>query len=167
MGDRAGDRLEGWLEEPPGMNRRGTTPGQRQPRSQEVWDDADWPDRPRQRMRILGLIPLSATLERFGSSWVSSSARRQRGFETGGLKPTDWEEICRRLGREPNRAELGMFGVMWSEHCCYRNSRPLLSGFPPKGEDSRGSRRKCWCGGPGRRPSTRLQDREPQPPFRR
>ncbi|MEC8441595.1 MAG: phosphoribosylformylglycinamidine synthase subunit PurL [Cyanobacteriota bacterium] len=50
-----------------------------------------------------------------------------------GLKPTDWEEICRRLGREPNRAELGMFGVMWSEHCCYRNSRPLLRGFPTEG----------------------------------
>ncbi|MEC8732066.1 MAG: phosphoribosylformylglycinamidine synthase subunit PurL [Cyanobacteriota bacterium] len=50
-----------------------------------------------------------------------------------GLKPSDWDEICRRLGREPNRAELGMFGVMWSEHCCYRNSRPLLSGFPTEG----------------------------------
>ncbi|MGB1775202.1 MAG: phosphoribosylformylglycinamidine synthase subunit PurL [Synechococcus sp.] len=50
-----------------------------------------------------------------------------------GLKPRDWDEICRRLGREPNRAELGMFGVMWSEHCCYRNSRPLLSGFPTEG----------------------------------
>ena len=50
-----------------------------------------------------------------------------------GLKPSDWQEICRRLGREPNRAELGMFGVMWSEHCCYRNSRPLLRGFPTEG----------------------------------
>ncbi|MCX5926961.1 MAG: glucan biosynthesis protein, partial [Cyanobium sp. LacPavin_0920_WC12_MAG_63_22] len=41
--------------------------------------------------------------------------------------------MCRRLGRAPNRAELGMFGVMWSEHCCYRNSRPLLQGFPTTG----------------------------------
>ena len=50
-----------------------------------------------------------------------------------GLKSRDWDEICRRLGREPNRAELGMFGVMWSEHCCYRNSRSLLRGFPMDG----------------------------------
>ena len=47
-----------------------------------------------------------------------------------GLSEADYTEICRRLGRAPNRAELGMFGVMWSEHCCYRNSRPLLAGFP-------------------------------------
>ncbi len=50
-----------------------------------------------------------------------------------GLSQSDYEEIVRRLGREPNRAELGMFGVMWSEHCCYRNSRPLLRNFPTSG----------------------------------
>ena len=49
------------------------------------------------------------------------------------LSQADYDEICRRLGRAPNRAELGMFGVMWSEHCCYRNSRPLLQGFPTTG----------------------------------
>ena len=49
------------------------------------------------------------------------------------LGRADYDEICRRLGRAPNRAELGMFGVMWSEHCCYRNSRPLLAGFPTSG----------------------------------
>ncbi|MEL6160287.1 MAG: phosphoribosylformylglycinamidine synthase subunit PurL [Cyanobacteria bacterium J06554_11] len=51
-----------------------------------------------------------------------------------GLKPDEYEEIVRRLGRHPNRAELGMFGVMWSEHCCYKNSRPLLSQFPTEGD---------------------------------
>jgi len=43
------------------------------------------------------------------------------------LTLNDYEEICKRLKRKPNRTELGMFGVMWSEHCCYRNSKPLLS----------------------------------------
>ncbi len=50
-----------------------------------------------------------------------------------GLKQSDYVEICRRLNRAPNRNELGMFGVMWSEHCCYRNSRPLLKKFPTTG----------------------------------
>ncbi|MEO0986437.1 MAG: phosphoribosylformylglycinamidine synthase subunit PurL [Cyanobacteria bacterium J06639_14] len=51
-----------------------------------------------------------------------------------GIKPDEYEEIVRRLGRHPNRAELGMFGVMWSEHCCYKNSRLLLRQFPTEGD---------------------------------
>ncbi|OWY69276.1 phosphoribosylformylglycinamidine synthase II [cyanobacterium TDX16] len=51
-----------------------------------------------------------------------------------GIKPEEYEEIVRRLGRHPNKAELGMFGVMWSEHCCYKNSRPLLKQFPTTGK---------------------------------
>ncbi len=51
-----------------------------------------------------------------------------------GLTAAEYAEIVRRLGRHPNRAELGMFGVMWSEHCCYKNSRPLLKQFPTQGK---------------------------------
>jgi phosphoribosylformylglycinamidine synthase len=70
---------------------------------------------------------------------VTQSSHAVAAFDLGaalrqeGLTETDYSEIQRRLGRDPNRAELGMFGVMWSEHCCYRNSRPLLSGFPTEG----------------------------------
>ncbi|BAQ65965.1 phosphoribosylformylglycinamidine synthase subunit PurL [Geminocystis sp. NIES-3709] len=51
-----------------------------------------------------------------------------------GIKPAEYEDIVKRLGRHPNKAELGMFGVMWSEHCCYKNSKPLLSEFPTVGD---------------------------------
>ncbi|MDE5103659.1 MAG: phosphoribosylformylglycinamidine synthase subunit PurL [Trichodesmium sp. St19_bin2] len=51
-----------------------------------------------------------------------------------GIKPEEYQEILNRLGRHPNKAELGMFGVMWSEHCCYKNSRPLLKQFPTTGK---------------------------------
>jgi phosphoribosylformylglycinamidine synthase subunit PurL len=51
-----------------------------------------------------------------------------------GIKPEEYAEIVRRLDRHPNKAELGMFGVMWSEHCCYKNSRPLLKNFPTTGK---------------------------------
>jgi phosphoribosylformylglycinamidine synthase len=50
-----------------------------------------------------------------------------------GLKPEEYDAIVARLNRHPNKAELGMFGVMWSEHCCYKNSRPLLKQFPTEG----------------------------------
>jgi phosphoribosylformylglycinamidine synthase subunit PurL len=51
-----------------------------------------------------------------------------------GIKPEEYQDIVERLGRHPNKAELGMFGVMWSEHCCYKNSRPLLKQFPTTGK---------------------------------
>jgi phosphoribosylformylglycinamidine synthase II len=46
------------------------------------------------------------------------------------LTPDEYREIVRRLGREPTELELGMFGAMWSEHCGYKNSKPLLKLFP-------------------------------------
>ena len=57
-----------------------------------------------------------------------------KALKVENLSKDDYEEILRRLGRKPNRTELGMFGVMWSEHCCYRNSKPLLSKFPTSGK---------------------------------
>src|SRR6266540_2792729 len=36
------------------------------------------------------------------------------------------------LGRDPSYTELGIFSVMWSEHCSYKNTRPLLKTFPTK-----------------------------------
>ena len=64
----------------------------------------------------------------------SNSYDIDQALEVENLKKEDYHEICKRLGRAPNRTELGMFGVMWSEHCCYRNSRPLLAKFPTKGK---------------------------------
>lgn len=50
-----------------------------------------------------------------------------------GLKPDEYDLILRRLGREPNLVELGVFSVMWSEHCSYKSSRRHLSNFPTTG----------------------------------
>ncbi|BDB10681.1 phosphoribosylformylglycinamidine synthase subunit PurL [Thermus thermophilus] len=51
-----------------------------------------------------------------------------------GIPEGEYREIVRRLGREPNRVELLLFKVMWSEHCAYKNSRPLLKELPKEGE---------------------------------
>src|SRR6266545_3598194 len=48
------------------------------------------------------------------------------------LTPEEFEKIKEILGREPSYTELGIFSVMWSEHCSYKNSRPLLKTFPTK-----------------------------------
>ena len=48
------------------------------------------------------------------------------------LTPDEFGRIKEVLGREPNYTELGIFSVMWSEHCSYKNTRPLLKTFPTK-----------------------------------
>src|SRR2546423_1138487 len=50
-----------------------------------------------------------------------------------GLEPEEFERIKKILGREPNFTELGIFSVMWSEHCSYKNSRRELKKFPTTG----------------------------------
>lgn len=50
-----------------------------------------------------------------------------------GLTPEEFELIKKILGREPNFTELGIFSVMWSEHCSYKNSRRELKKFPTTG----------------------------------
>src|ERR687884_161965 len=50
-----------------------------------------------------------------------------------GLKPDEYGRIVQFLGREPNLTELGIFSVMWSEHCSYKSSRVHLKTLPTKG----------------------------------
>jgi phosphoribosylformylglycinamidine synthase II len=48
------------------------------------------------------------------------------------LTPDEYQKILEILGRAPCYTELGIFSVMWSEHCSYKNTRPLLKTFPTK-----------------------------------
>jgi phosphoribosylformylglycinamidine synthase subunit PurL len=50
-----------------------------------------------------------------------------------GITSDEYDRILKILGREPNITELGMFSVMWSEHCSYKNSKPVLKTFPTSG----------------------------------
>ena len=51
-----------------------------------------------------------------------------------GLNDEEYEKIKEIMGREPNYVETGMWSVMWSEHCGYKNSRPLLKTLPTEGD---------------------------------
>ena len=52
-----------------------------------------------------------------------------------GLLPVEYENILEILSRTPNLTELGIFSVMWSEHCAYKNTRKLLKLFPTEKKD--------------------------------
>ncbi len=54
-------------------------------------------------------------------------------IEKHGITPEEYERIQGILGRDPNFTELGVFSVMWSEHCSYKNSKPELRKFPTDG----------------------------------
>ena len=51
-----------------------------------------------------------------------------------GLSPEEFDMVANILGRLPNYTEIGLFSVMWSEHCSYKNSKPVLKKFPIAGE---------------------------------
>jgi len=57
----------------------------------------------------------------------------QQVLERHGLKPDEYERIVAFMGREPNLTELGIFSVMWSEHCSYKSSRVHLRTLPTEG----------------------------------
>src|SRR5688572_31537596 len=50
-----------------------------------------------------------------------------------GLTPQEYERVVKALGREPNLTELGLFSVLWSEHCSYKSSRKHLGTLPTEG----------------------------------
>ena len=54
-------------------------------------------------------------------------------LERHGLTSSEYDRIVKALGREPTETELGIFSVMWSEHCSYKSSRIHLRKLPTKG----------------------------------
>ncbi|MEW5783799.1 MAG: phosphoribosylformylglycinamidine synthase subunit PurL [Bacillota bacterium] len=57
-----------------------------------------------------------------------------KGWRQLGLTDDEYKLICADLGRDPNRAELNMYSVMWSEHCSYKHSKSSLRLFPTEGK---------------------------------
>ncbi|MFH5186457.1 phosphoribosylformylglycinamidine synthase subunit PurL [Paenibacillus sp. TAB 01] len=57
----------------------------------------------------------------------------QKIYKQMGVTDAEYEQICGFLGRQPNYVEIGVFSVMWSEHCSYKNSKPVLRKFPVTG----------------------------------
>ncbi|BCJ87153.1 phosphoribosylformylglycinamidine synthase subunit PurL [Effusibacillus dendaii] len=57
----------------------------------------------------------------------------QKIYRTFGLTDEEYDKIVKLLGRRPNYVETGIYSVMWSEHCSYKSSKPILKRFPTSG----------------------------------
>lgn len=60
--------------------------------------------------------------------------KEERIYAEMGLTDEEFAMVEKILGRLPNYTETGLFSVMWSEHCSYKNSKPVLRKFPTTGE---------------------------------
>ncbi len=58
----------------------------------------------------------------------------ERAIVLSGLSPAELAEVEKLLGRKPTLEEIGMFGALWSEHCGYKNTKPMLKKLPTKGK---------------------------------
>lgn len=65
---------------------------------------------------------------------TATQIRDERIYATMGLSDDEYTLVVSLLGREPNYTEIGLFSVMWSEHCSYKNSKPVLRKFPTTGK---------------------------------
>jgi len=64
---------------------------------------------------------------------LTDPMRQEAPWEKVGLSADEYALIVKKLGREPNQVELGLFGVMWSEHCSYKTSKLHLALLPQSG----------------------------------
>ncbi|MEN0589336.1 phosphoribosylformylglycinamidine synthase subunit PurL [Kurthia gibsonii] len=65
---------------------------------------------------------------------TAQQIKEQKLYASMGLTDEEFALVESILGRTPNWTETGLFSVMWSEHCSYKNSKPVLRKFPTEGK---------------------------------
>lgn len=68
-----------------------------------------------------------------GLELTSAQIAERKAWREMGLTDAEYDMIVEQIGRQPNWTELGMFAVLWSEHCAYKHSRALFHLFPTEG----------------------------------
>lgn len=64
---------------------------------------------------------------------TAEEVRDTKIYRSWSMTDDEYDRAVAMLGRLPNYTETGLFAVMWSEHCCYKSSKPILSTFPTDG----------------------------------
>src|SRR5207302_832047 len=67
------------------------------------------------------------------ATWRRTAVPSARALQEVALTADEYREAVRILGRHPNDVELGIIGALWSEHCGYKTSKPLLGRLPTTG----------------------------------
>ena len=68
------------------------------------------------------------------NQWGSGREISEEIVARHGLSPDEYQQILKAMGRAPNLLELGIFSVMWSEHCSYKSSKVFLKRFPTRAD---------------------------------
>ncbi len=68
------------------------------------------------------------------NSMTNEQIETEKIYREMGLTDEEFQLVKEKMQRLPNYTETGIFSVMWSEHCSYKTSTPLLKKFPTKGE---------------------------------
>ena len=96
---------------------------------------------PIRRSPDIGLRRLTVAISTHEPDFPPASRLHERKAKTAitpevvaehGLKPDEYQRLLDILGREPSLTELGIFSVMWSEHCSYKSTRVWLKSCPPR-----------------------------------
>ncbi|WP_442760605.1 phosphoribosylformylglycinamidine synthase subunit PurL [Enterococcus italicus] len=64
---------------------------------------------------------------------TAETIQQEKIYRQWGLTDEEYDKVVAILHRQPNYTETGLFAVMWSEHCSYKNSKPILKKFPSSG----------------------------------
>src|SRR5216684_1893601 len=86
------------------------------------------------RRRWAQAFPLCGRPRAEGTGHVSLDTVDSRRLREVALTPEEYRVIVEKLRRPPNAVELGMLGVLWSEHCSYKSSKALLRRLPSTGD---------------------------------
>ena len=81
-------------------------------------------------VRLVQTLDSPEASGRIGDGTIEAMPVTKEALEALAISDGEYEAIVERLGREPNELELGLFGSLWSEHCGYKHSRPLLRLLP-------------------------------------
>ncbi|RIV18860.1 phosphoribosylformylglycinamidine synthase II, partial [Alicyclobacillaceae bacterium I2511] len=87
----------------------------------------------RASLQVSATVEGTANLAQAAAEPTALAIAKDKLYQSLGLTDAEYQRVVAGLGRAPNYVETGIFGVLWSEHCSYKSSKPYLKQFPTTG----------------------------------